>query len=339
MPDSSTHPSPAAVMQAFNAFQVSACLKGAIELDLFTAVGEGKRTAEEIAQRCGASVRGVVSLANFLVVTDFLAKDAEGYRLTPVSEAFLDTRSPACMASTATFLLSATMQDAFKDVAAAVRRGGTVLPGEGSMDPEHPCWVEFARSMAPMMAMQARLLAEAIGGDTQQKLRVLDVAAGHGLFGIAVAQRYPDAVVTGLDWRSVLTVARENAENAGVSDRYHAIDGSAFDAPLGDGYDAVLLPNFLHHFDPATCERLLRRIHAALRDNGRVFTVEFIPNEDRVSPPSAAAFAMVMLASTAHGDAYTFRQFEQMFQAAGFPRSEMRDLSPTPQRLIISSKQ
>jgi hypothetical protein len=136
----------------------------------------------------------------------------------------------------------------------------------------------------------------------------------------------------------VLEIAKENAQKAGVSARHSSIPGSAFEVDLGSGYNLVLLPNFLHHFDAPTNETLLRRIHAAMAPGGRVVTAEFIPNEDRVSPPSEAMFSMMMLGSTASGDAYTFSEYDQMFRNAGFARSEMRELSPLPNRVIVSYK-
>jgi 2-polyprenyl-3-methyl-5-hydroxy-6-metoxy-1,4-benzoquinol methylase len=149
-------------------------------------------------------------------------------------------------------------------------------------------------------------------------MRVLDIAAGHGLFGIEVAKQNPQAHVTGLDWAPVLRVALENARKAGVHDRYNMKPGSAFDVDFDGPYDAVLLTNFLHHFDRPTCVGLLQKIHAALRPGGKCATLEFVPDEDRVSPPTPAAFAMTMLTSTAAGDAYTLSELTSMYQEAGF---------------------
>ena len=84
----------------------------------------------------------------------------------------------------------------------------------------------------------------------------------------------------------------------GVSDRYHTIEGSAFDVDLGSGYDVVLVTNFLHHFDVPTCESFLKRVNGAVNDDGRVLTLEFVPNDDRISPPGEALFSLVMLAAT-----------------------------------------
>jgi cyclopropane fatty-acyl-phospholipid synthase-like methyltransferase len=107
---------------------------------------------------------------------------------------------------------------------------------------------------------------------------------------------------------------------------------------LGEGYDVALLTNILHHFDPPTCEKLLRRVHAALKPGGRAVTLEFIPNPDRVSPPRPAQFSLVMLSSTPDGDAYTFAELEQMCGNAGFARSEFHALPPTDQSVVISYK-
>ncbi len=186
------------------------------------------------------------------------------------------------------------------------------------MSPDNPIWVEFARAMAPLMQMPAQLLVDLVGGDTAQPLRVLDVAAGHGLFGITIADHYRHAHITALDWPNVLAVAAENARRANIAERYALLPGSAFEVAWGGPYDIVLLTNFLHHFDVPTCEQLAAKAYAALAPGGRALTLDFIPEPDRITPPSTATFALVMLATTARGDAYTFAELQSMFARAGF---------------------
>ncbi len=136
----------------------------------------------------------------------------------------------------------------------------------------------------------------------------------------------------------MLAVAEENARRVGVADRYALRPGSAFDVDWGGPYDIVLLTNFLHHFDIPTCDRLAVRAHAALGPGGRAITLDFIPEPDRVSPAATAGFALVMLATTARGDAYTFEEYQGMFARAGFPRSEFHALPPTTQQAVVSHK-
>lgn len=333
-----TPPSPERFFQAANAYQSSAALKAAVELELFTAVAEGNRDPQSLAARCRASERGVRILSDFLVVTGFLTKDAGGYGLTPDSAVFLDKRSPAYMGGALEFLLAPALVAGFEDLAGAVRKGGTVVPGGGTVSVENPVWVKFARAMAPMAAPVAGELPRLVGAKREGEYRVLDLAAGHGLYGLAFARHNPEAEVVGLDWPGVLEAARENARGAGVAERYSTIEGDAFGAEFGEGYDVVLLTNFLHHFDPPTCERLLRKVHAALKEGGSALTLEFVPNEDRVTPPISAAFSLTMLAGTPGGDAYTFPELQSMFANAGFSGSEAHQLPGSPQQAVVSRK-
>ena len=331
-------PSPQLFFQTINAHQRTEALKAAIELEAFTAIAEGNTTAAKIANRCQTSEKGMRILCDFLTIMEMLTKEGDRYALTLDSATFLDKRSPAYIGGATEFMCSPMLTDGAKHMAEAVRKGGTVMENDGTIGPENPVWVKFARAMAALMALPAQLMAKLVDPTADRKLKILDIAAGHGLFGIAFAAQNPQAEVTAVDWKAVLEVAKENAAKAGVSDRYQTIDGSAFDVEFGSGYDLVLLTNFLHHFDPPTCEKLLQKVRASLVDGGRAVTLEFVPNEDRISPPDAAAFSVMMLTSTPSGDAYTFSELEQMFANAGFSRSTLHPLPPTIQQVVVSEK-
>ena len=223
----------------------------------------------------------------------------------------------------------------FLDLAKVVRDGRTTLPDQGTVSQDNPIWVDFATEMAPMMYPAAMEIADLVAGDGE--IKVLDIAAGHGLFGIMIGQHNPKAQITALDWPNVLSVAVKNAEKFGVAGRHSTIPGDAFEVEFGGPYDLVLVTNFFHHFDPPTCEKLMRKIRAALAPGGRCVTLDFVPNDDRVSPPTAAGFAMMMLGSTAAGDVYTFAEYEQMFRNSGFASSEFHLLTKAPEAVIIST--
>lgn len=331
-------PSPALFFQTMNAHQRTEALKAGIELEVFTAIAQGNTTAADIAKQCQTSEKGMRILCDFLTILGFLTKQDHQYGLTLDSSVFLDKRSPAYVGGAIEFMCSPMLTEGSKHIAEAVRRGGTVMENDGTIGPDNPVWVKFARGMAPLMFMPAQLIAKLVDPNADRKLKILDIAAGHGMFGIGFATANKQAEVTALDWTAVLEVAKENAEKAGVADRYQTIEGSAFDVEFGSGYDLILLTNFLHHFDPPTCETLLRKVRAALADGGRAVTLEFVPNEDRITPPDTATFSMMMLTSTPSGDAYTFAELEQMFANAGFSRSVMYPLPPTIQQVVISEK-
>ena len=139
-----------------------------------------------------------------------------------------------------------------------------------------------------------------------------------------------------VDWVPVLSVATDNAKAMGVADRHRTIPGYAFKVEYGSGYDVALLTNFLHHFDRDTNVSLLRKTAASLKKGGRVVVLEMVPNEDRVSPPIPAGFALTMLAGTPAGEAFTLKELQEMLTAAGFGRATAHAL-PTPQTVVIAS--
>ena len=337
-PSKVPQPSPEKIFDTLNAYQQTAALKSGIELDVFTAIGAGLETAAAIAAHCRASERGIRILCDYLTILGFLRKENQRYALSPDAAMFLDRRSPACMASLIGFVSQPYLTENFRDLTAVVRKGGTALSEEGTIAPENPIWVDFARSMAPMMIQPAERIAELLKADEGKPWKVLDIAAGHGLFGITLAKHNRNAQIVAVDWAAVLEVAKENARAAGVAERYSTLAGSAFEVDFGRGYDVVLLTNFLHHFDVPTCETLLRKVHAALVPGGRVATLEFVPNEDRVTPPATAKFGLMMLGTTASGDAYTFAEYDRMFRNAGFSSSILHPIPPTPQQVLVTKR-
>jgi precorrin-6B methylase 2 len=337
-PMHSPRPTPEHIFNALNAYQQTAALKSAIELDLFTAIDEGYHKVKEIAERVKASERGVRILCDFLTIHGFLHKEEGRYTLSADGALFLSRRSAAYMGTIIKFLGSEWGRTNFAKLTDAVRRGGTAGENGDNRKPAEELWVSFARSMAPLTIPNAIFIASLVGAQEGAPCRVLDIAAGHGMYGITIAQQNPKAAITALDWPAVLEVAKENAEKAGVSERYTLRPGSAFEAELGNGYDVVLLTNIFHHFDRGTCVELMRRVHDALKPSGKAVTLEFVPNEDRVSPPTAAAFSIIMLAGTDAGDAYTFAEYEEMFASAGFSQTSEHSVPETPQTVLISEK-
>jgi 2-polyprenyl-3-methyl-5-hydroxy-6-metoxy-1,4-benzoquinol methylase len=331
-------PSPDLFFETLIAYQNTAALKAALELKLFTVIGQSGGTAAELAARCSAAERGIRILSDYLTILGFLEKNEGRYSLTRDSAAFLDEKSPAYAGGAAGFLLSPAIRGAFDELAAAARKGGTAQSPEGTMAPEHPVWIDFARGMAPMMKPPAQALAELLPLEASRPSRILDIAAGHGVYGIAMAQKNPRAQVVAVDWAPVLEVARENALAAGIADRFSTIEGSAFEVDLGGDYDVVLIPNFLHHFDPPTCVTFLEKIYPAIRPGGCVALVEFVPNPDRVTPPEAASFSLVMLATTAAGDAYTSAELDEMLTQSGFNNTRQHPLPPSVATAVIALK-
>lgn len=333
-PASHPQPTPERFFNAINAYEQTEAIKTAVELEVFTAIADGNATASTIAKRCKAAERGVRTLCDFLTIHGFLTKEGEQYALAPDSAMFLNRHSPAYVGGAIEFLLTPRVREAHARLTEAVRRGGTAI-GEGTLAPENPDWVKFAEAMMPLMYMPSQVMAAELrkGGEAH---KILDIAAGHGIFGISAAKQNPAAQIYAADWKNVLEVAQKNAQAMGVADRYHLLPGSAFETDFGEGYDLALITNFLHHFDPPTCTNFMRKVHAALKPGGRAAIAELVPNPDRVSPPTAAAFSMIMLVTTPAGDAYTFAELESISKNAGFTRVELAAPEIGLDRLVVA---
>jgi len=298
------------LLEEFRAFERTFALRTAIEMDLFTRIGAGTNTVRALAADAGSSERGVRTLCDYLTVQGHLLKRGTRYSLTFNTRLYLSTASPAYLGSAVKFLASDATVAAFSRLRQTMKQGTAAVP---ALD-----WVEYARSMAPLAQPTAQLAATALKVDSAGTIQVLDLGAGHGLYGIAIAEKNPSADIFALDSSAVLKIATENARQAGVAERYHPIPGDAFKAEFGGPYDLVLAANFAHHLDEASNIRLFRKIRAALKPKGTMVLIEWVPNADRISPSPDAAFALTVFATSARGAIYTLREYSQMLRAAGF---------------------
>jgi 2-polyprenyl-3-methyl-5-hydroxy-6-metoxy-1,4-benzoquinol methylase len=337
-PSSTNRPTPEHIFNTLFAYQQTYALRAAIDLDIFSAIAGGATEIASLAKKTGAAERGLQALCNYLVPLGFLTKHGAHYGLSQDSASFLNKQSPAYMGSISQFFTNDHIVATFAKLTEAVKKGGTAAAEGHNQAPNDEMWVTFARTMGPTTAPAAGFIAELTGMSQGKACKILDIAAGHGMYGITMARQNPNAQITAVDWPNVLEVAKMNANSAGVADRINVQPGSAFDAHFGEDYDYVLLTNIFHHFDQRTCEKLMRRVHAALKPGGQAVTLEFIPNEDRVSPMMPAMFSLVMLATTDSGDAYTLAEYEKMFRNTGFAKTTLHQIPDMPSQVLVSEK-
>lgn len=321
---------PTWLLDEFRAFERTLALRTAIEMDLFTRIGGGANTIRALSAASGSSERGLRVLCDYLTVQGHLLKRGARYSLTLNARLYLTKASPAYFGSAVKFLAS----DA--TVAAFCRLRQTVELGNAS-SPELD-WVEYARSMAPLAEATAQFAAEALTKDSSGPIQVLDLGAGHGLYGVAIASQNSTVHIFALDAPQVLEVAIDNARHAGVAGRFHPIPGNAFETDFGGPYDIVLAANLAHHFDEASNVRLFQKARAALKPAGRIALIEWVPNADRVSPSPDAAFALTVLATSARGAIYSLQEYSRMLCAGGLRRVRRLDTGDFGRWLITASR-
>lgn len=319
---------PGWLLDEFIAYERTFTLRTAIELDLFTRIGAGVNTIPALARATGASARGLRMLCDNLAVNQHLAKEGNRYRLSLNSRVYLSRESPACFGSTIRFLASDTYVKAFSELLRSVKRGR----GRSSQTN----WPDYARLMSPLAEHVAGFVAETMATDLGGPVRVLDVGAGHGLYGLAIAARNPEAEVYALDAAAVLRVAAGNARRAGAGKRFHPIPGNAFRTRFGGPYDAVITANIAHHLEPDANIRLFRKCRAALKPKGKLVLLDFVVNDDRISPRVEAGFALHLFA-TGSCDVYTLAEYQHMLRAAGFGRIRRGKPAPYGRWMIVAS--
>jgi len=313
------------LMQTIRAFQESRVILTALELDLFTAVGDGAR-ANEIAAAVQADPRATGMLLHALVSLGLLTKQAGMFRCTPAAARYFDARSP--VSARMAMLHFAGMWKRWSTLTQAVRTGSAVQEGA----PEgQALWTEaFIAAMHYNAAERAPLVARAAG----PARRLLDVGGGSGAYSIAFAQAFPELTADILDRPEVLAIAHRHIEAAGLGARVRTRPGDLTAADLGSGYDTVLVSAICHMLSPGQNLDLLRRCRKALLPGGRVVIQDFILNPDKTGPRSAALFSLNMLVATESGASYSEEEYRVWLREAGFASARRVNLAG-PTDLII----
>ena len=309
-------------------FMPSRAILTALELDIFTAVGE-RGTAQQVAAKIQAAVRATEMLLNALVSLKLLEKHDGIYTNTPVAARFLVEGSPDS-ARTAQ-LHMANMWRRWSKLTDAVRTGTAV---EASRDNG---WVNsFIAAMDHTARGRARAVVQAV--ELNGEKRMLDLGGGSGAYSIAFVKAASALHSEIVDLPEVLPIAQQHIRQAGLSDRITTRAGDMLSVPLQSaGYDLVLLSAICHMFSPEENQQLLDRVYAALAPQGRVVISDFILDPDKTSPRFGTLFALNMLVGTRAGASYSEPEYEEWLKAAGFALTK-RIRIPGPVNLMIATK-
>jgi C-methyltransferase len=331
---------PAHIFDLLLAYKNTAVLTAAIDLGVFDAIAAGAVTSSQVAKARELDERGARILLNALSALDLLTWDDSVYGLAAGAEKFLVRGQPGFVGDMAKVMASTWEWTALASLPDAVRCGGTVTEVNAET-PGYDYWQDFAAYASAVAAPTARLMADVLGSWAQHRdrLDVLDLACGHGLYGYTLAQRQPQARIWSLDWPNVLPVALSHARQLGVEDRVSTIGGDMFSAELGGPYDVVMITNVLHHFSEERATQLLQRAARVMADDGRIVLVGFTTSD---APPAAEAsahlFSILMLIWTHEGEVHSGRAYERMLADAGFSDVELHPVPGLPLRVIVGRR-
>jgi ubiquinone/menaquinone biosynthesis C-methylase UbiE len=273
---------------------------------------------------------------NALVGMDLLAKDdQERYSLTPESAAFLVSTKPGFQGGLirhcSEHLIPKWLH--LNDIVASGKPKASVnQQAEGS-----DFFQKFVNDIFPMSYPAARTLAQHLNLAGAGEVRVLDLAAGSGVWGIALAQASESVRVTAVDWPEVIPVTRRTVERFGLADRFSFIEGDLLRADFGANYTVATLGHILHSEGEARSRELLAKTFRGLASGGTIAIAEFLVNSDRRGPVNGLFFAVNMLVNTDEGDTYSFEEISGWLAEAGFTNARTID-SPGPSPLVLATK-
>lgn len=310
----------------------TAAMIAAVKLRLFEHVGTEGKTIAALAQLTGSDPRGIRILCEAMQAMGFLELENDVFRMSAQMKSLVGSPASDSLLGTIQYLAGPELvRQIMFDPESYVRSGGRKEDSVLAVD--HAVWDVFARSMVPLAQFTAKRLVNYIRASRLTPAVVLDIAAGHGYYGIEIGAAFPDARVTGLDWPEVIRHAAQNARENGLGDRYTALAGSAFTAEWGGPYDTILMVNFLHHFGTDEIVTLLQRAREYLAPDGQIHIVDFIPG--RSGPDQfQSLFSFWMLATTPGGEAHSMQAIGELAEQSGFRVVAEQALKPTNQSVI-----
>jgi (2Fe-2S) ferredoxin/SAM-dependent methyltransferase len=311
--------------QMIRGFQPSRCILTALELDIFTALGDGA-SAEEVGAKIHANARAVSMLLNALVSLGLLTKDSERYRNTADSARFFMQGSKDNQRNGV--LHTANIWHRWSTLTEAVRRG-TRAP----IDRDQSRWTQdFIAGMERNAKHRAPLVVKSLR--TTGVRRILDLGGGSGAYSIAFANASPDVHCDILDLPDVVPLTFEYVKNAGVSTQISFRPGDMLRSDFGSNYDLILLNAICHMFSEEQNQQLFRRARQALAPKGRLAVQDFILNNEKTGPQHAALFSLNMLVGTEAGASYSEAEYSVWMKAAGFSTVSRINL-PGPSDLVV----
>ena len=328
---------PERLMELSFAYAPPLIISAAVSNKVFDSLEHGSKTAEEVAKQTGASPRALQILMNALIGLELLKKDRRGrYSLTPESAAFLLSNKPGTHAGffgiVAPQLISRWLR--LSDI---VREGRPAVAVNQETEGTE-FFSQLVENIIPMSYPPAQKLAEHLRlSKSENEIRVLDLAAGSGIWGIALAQKSPRVRVTAVDWAGMIPTTKRITQRFGVGDRFNYVEGDILETNFGSRYDIATLGHILHSEGEERSRNLLKKTFRALKTGGVIAIAEWLVNNRRTEPAHSLMFAVQMLVNTERGDTFSFNEIKGWLEDAGFKK--VRKLkAPGPSPLVLATK-
>lgn len=300
----------------------------ALKLLIFPAIAKGAKSVSSIASATECSTRGVRMVLNCMTAMGLLEKENERYGLNDLSRKYFLPSSEDYVGRL--FIDGDRLMKLWLTLPEAVRTGRPTL--SFSTDEEKERWnINLVDALFQVHKRYAWRLADVLKNDTSffaenhRIIKILDVAAGSAVWSLPFSLRYEHAEVTAIDFVAVLEVAKKYTRQFGVGDQYRFIGADIRGIDFGsDEYDLVLLGHICHSEGAHWSQELIGKCFRALRKEGKLLIMDYIPDEERKSDNLPLWLAVNALLGTDEGDTFTGSQYQHWLLNAGF--SEARTI-------------
>jgi predicted O-methyltransferase YrrM len=300
----------------YAAFPAFAMVAG-MQLELFTPLGAGPMTAEQLAAALGVGAAKLSPLLYALVSAGLLTIDDGRFANTPEADHCLVRGKPTYLGGRHAFF-TARYQEALQ-TAASIRTGRPQAKLDfPSMSSE--ALEKFLRGLHPGTVASGRdLMARC---DLSSFRHLIDVGGGSGGLALAVAAATPQLRATVIDLPSVTPVTRRFIEEAGMAERVAVVTGDVVRGELSGSYDVAVLRTVIQVLSPDDAQRALHNVFRVLEPGGSIYILGSVLDDSRLSPPQTAAFNVVFINIYDEGQAYTDHEYRQWLTEAGFASIE-----------------
>ena len=321
------------LLEMANGYRSACVLGAAAELDVFAMLGDRAMSAAELAGRLKSDCRATTMLLDALAALALLEKRDGCYRTPDVLRPLVVEGSPQTLLPM--LLHQVNLVRSWSQLARVVKTGEPAVR-QPSIRGAEADRAAFIGAMHSISSPVADSLVAQLGPPNFQHL--LDVGGASGTWTLAFLRAAPGSRATIFDLPDAIEQARDRMAQSGLSGRVRLVPGDFYSDDLPIGADLAWVSAIAHQHAREYSRELFEKTFAALVPGGRIMIRDVVMQSDRTRPVDGALFAINMLVNTQSGGTFTFEEFAEDLQAAGFRDAKLLIEDPWMNSVVEATK-